>query len=131
MLTRRGARKASPPSTTTKNLTTSFEEAVLVKTMETNYYHVTRLDNNATIIQRRTRSFDFVIVVIDDGESLPGFLLHLQAFPAYSCFQTCSAAKLLEFTLCLLIRCSACNVASRTNCLEQPRGMEFSVREIH
>jgi hypothetical protein len=66
-------------STTTKHLTTSFEEAVklwrltvLVKTMETNYYHVTRLITTLqSYKERRTRSFDAVIVVIDITSGRP------------------------------------------------------------
>jgi hypothetical protein len=96
-------------STTTKHLTTSFEEAVklwrltvLVKTMETTYYHVTRLITTLqSYKERRTRSFDAVIVVIDDGESFCGFLLHL--FSRLLLFSNLFSSQLLEFTLGLLI----------------------------
>jgi hypothetical protein len=47
---------------------------VLVKTMETNYYRVTRLITTLqSYKERRTRSFDAVIVVIDDGEKFSWF----------------------------------------------------------
>jgi secreted Zn-dependent insulinase-like peptidase len=96
-------------STTTKHLTTSFDEAVklwrltvFVKTMDTNYYHVTRLITTLqSYKERRTRSFDAVIVVIDDGESFRAFLLHL--FSRLLLFSNLFSSQLLEFTLGLLI----------------------------
>jgi hypothetical protein len=87
-------------STTTKHLTTSFEEAVTLWRL--NYYHVTRLITTLqSYKERRTRSFDAVIVVIDDGESFRGFLLHL--FSRLLLFSNLFSSQLLEFTLGLLI----------------------------